>query len=275
MRELRPTAMTILGAEYMTAVDNAGNFWVRLQDVGNRFNIRMPALRKRVQATIRSEWQMMLRTPSAGGEQDTKFVNQNAVVKLAMRANDPALQDFADAIIDLGVRAKRGDMTVVEEIVEKRLDDAENTTHIAAKIADLEYTDFKMQRELAKVSNKIRNEEIARRTNDRERVAISSRLSDDTNLCTTGKTAAQIKELGKVKETRDALSPDHLALQRFVELRQTSLMRMHDAQGYSRIRGACEHLHEKVGAMAQQLELHSDRLIRDRRHDVKDKQLPL
>lgn len=266
---MTPTAMTILGSDYMTAVDDAGNFWVRLLDVCDAFGLERRVLAKRVASQIKPEWQMMLKTPTAGGEQDTKFVNQNAIAKLAIRSQNQAVQDFADEIIDLGVRAKRGDLTVVEEIIDKRLADVDTTDAFGAKVQQLEYTDFHMQREQAKVSNKRRNAAIEARTTERERVPTYQRLSDDVNLCTTGKTGRQIRKLGAVEHTRDALSPAHLALQRFVELSQVELMEAHDAQGYNRIRGACEHLHEEVGGTAQRLGLHSDHLIRDRRRDVR------
>ena len=260
--ELQPGTMTILDREYTAAVNTqTGDVWIRASDLAESFGIQERALRIRIQKSIRLEWQHDLTVPTAGGPQKVKFINQYAVAKLAGSSHSETAQQLTDEIIELGVRAKRGDLTLIEEVVDK---------HTATDTADdYERANFALQRELAKTSNKLRNTEIENRTRPNERQDAFQELSDTVNIVTTGKPAKRIKQLGNVQKTRDALSPAHLALQRFVELREVDMMRLHDAQGLPQIRRTTQSLHEDVKDMAAKNGLHDDRLIRDRRHDVK------
>lgn len=254
----------LLGKPYTTAVDDQGNCWVRTTDVADAFDLNLRAFQIRIQKTIRLEWRAEIKIQTAGGMQTAQFINQYAIVKLAGTSRNDQAQRFADEVIELGVKVKRGDLTLLEQIVDRHTQDETPREY--------ERANFVLQRELAKTSNKLRNAEIEARTTSAERRATFARLSDDVNLVTTGKKAGEIKRLGKVQHTRDALAPAHLALQRFVELRETDMMRLHDAEGYNRIRGVCQDLHERVADMAEKDGLFDDRLIRDRRYDVKDLQ---
>lgn len=242
---------TVHGHEAMAAVDAEGNVWIRATDIAEAFGMTHRNIQYHMAHTMPVEWRTTIPVETDKGERQPAFLNQYAITKLAALSRKAEAQHFADEIIQLGVRAKRGDLSLAMEIIEEKHDE-----HTQEWVA---------QRLEAKISNKLRNAEIVNRTKDEtEQKQAILRLAGAVNKVTTGRTAKQIQQYGSVKNTRDALSPAQLALQRFVELSQIDCMKLHDAQGFFPITRSCDHLHEETEIYAKRLGLHNAEHIRDR-----------
>lgn len=233
------------------ATDEAGNLWLRADEIAKFYEMTRRNMNTHTKRNIPVGWQAYIALdgkPRPGT--DPLFLNQNAVAKLAILSRKPAAQAFADEVIELGVRAKRGEVALALEIIDRQPTPVQ------------EWITYRLE---AKISNDHRNTEIANRTASREETdRVCWALSGQVNKAVTGKTAEQIRRVSGAKETRDGLSERHLIMMRYMEVTQAECMQQYEAKGEKQIKSSVQACAEEIHAFSTQQGLHQDIDLWDR-----------
>lgn len=240
-----------------SGVDANGDLWLLSKEVADAYAMTRSNMSKHLQRNIPQGWKCYESIPTAGGEQKALFINQYAVAKLAGLSRKPEAQHFADEVIQLGIRAKRGDVALALEIIDRQEPDAQR---------------WIVQRVKTKLSFIARNAVVDEHTRDDAEASDTIKmLAAAVNRCTTGRTARQIQEQGGAKATRDNLAPHQLAFMEYMELSQAACIQLHEAEGRRQIGEAVDAFHEESEMHAKKVGMHRQDLLRDRTQGGKRK----
>ena len=240
-----------------SGVDDNGDLWLLANEVSDAYAMTRSNMAKHLQRNIPLGWKRYELIPTPKGERKALFINQYAVAKLAGLSRKPEAQHFADEVIQLGIRAKRGDIALALDIIDRQEPDAQR---------------WLVQRVKTKLSFLARNAVVDEHTRDDAEASHTIKmLAAAVNRCTTGRTARQIQEQGGAKATRDNLAPHQLAFMEYMELSQAACIQLHDAEGKRQIGAAVDAFHEESEMHAKKVGMHRRDLLRDRTQGGKRK----